>query len=48
MLRQQKIVYWDKVKDYLDKLFIQPPDSIAKAIDNLVFVAKNNPATYKS
>lgn len=47
MLRQQKIVYWDKVKDYLDKLFIQQPDSIAKAIDNLVFVAKNNPTTYK-
>ena len=47
MLRQQKIVYWDKVKDYLDKLFIQQPDSIAKAIDNLVSVAKNNPTTYK-
>jgi thiol-disulfide isomerase/thioredoxin len=47
MLRQQKIVYWDKVEDYLDKLFIQQPDSIAKAIDNLISVARNNQTTYK-
>lgn len=47
MLRTQKVIYWDKVKDYLDKLFIQHPDSISKAIDGLVSVAKSNQNTYK-
>lgn len=47
MLRQSKVVYWDKVKDYLDKLFIQHPDSISKAIDGLIAVAKSNKDTYR-
>jgi thiol-disulfide isomerase/thioredoxin len=46
MLRQAKIVYWDKVKDYLDKLFIQHPDTIKKAIDRLALIAKKNNDTY--
>jgi peroxiredoxin len=47
LLRQAKIVYWDKVKDYLDKLFVQHPDTIKKAIDGLASRAKKNKDTYR-
>jgi thiol-disulfide isomerase/thioredoxin len=39
--------YQEKVKEYLDKLFIPAPDTITKAIDGLVAKAKKNPETYK-
>jgi peroxiredoxin len=47
MLRMPKVFYWDKVKDYLDRLYIQQPDTIAKAVDGLVAIAKKNKETYK-
>jgi peroxiredoxin len=47
MLRQQKVFYWDKVKEYLDRLFIQHPDTITKAINGLIAVAKSNKDTYR-
>jgi thiol-disulfide isomerase/thioredoxin len=47
MLRMPKVQYWNKVKDYLDKLFIQHPDTITKAINGLVAVAKKNKDTYR-
>jgi peroxiredoxin len=48
MLRQQqKVFYWEKVKDYLDRLFVQHPDTITKAINELVAVAKTNKDTYR-
>jgi len=39
--------YQDKVKEYLEKLFLPQPDTITKAIDGLVAKAKKNPETYK-
>lgn len=39
--------YRDKVYDYLDRLFIQHPDSVTKAIDKIVSKAKKNQETYK-
>lgn len=47
MLRMPKVSYWEKVKDYLSRLFVQHPDSITKAIDGLVSVAKRSQDTYK-
>lgn len=47
MLRTPKVFYWEKVKDYLDRLFVQDPDTITKAINSLVTVAKRNQETYK-
>lgn len=47
MLRTPKVFYWEKVKDYLDRLFVQHPDTITKAINNLVAIAKKNQETYK-
>lgn len=47
MLRTSKVFYGEKVKDYLDKLIVQHPDSINKAIDQLVTIAKKNQNTYK-
>jgi len=40
-------IYRDKVFDYLDRLFIQQPDSITKAVDKLIAKAKKNQETYK-
>lgn len=39
--------YQEKVKEYLEKLFIPQPDTITKAIDGLVAKVKRNPETYK-
>ncbi len=47
MLRVHKVVYWDKVKNYLDKLFIQQSDTLFNAVDKLIAVAKQNEDTYK-
>ncbi len=47
MLRMPKVFYWEKVKDYLDRLYVQQPDSIAKAADQLINIAKKNKETYK-
>ncbi|CAN5490079.1 hypothetical protein BH09BAC3_BH09BAC3_33190 [soil metagenome] len=47
MLRLPRPFYAEKVGEYLDKLFIQTPDSIMAAIDGLVQKAKANQETYK-
>lgn len=36
------LVYWDKVRDYLDRLFIQQPDTLTKVANELIAVAKVN------
>lgn len=47
MLRVPKVIYWDKVQGYLDKLFIQQPDTLFNAVDKLIAIAKQNQDTYK-
>lgn len=47
MLRVPKVIYWDKVQVYLDKLFIQHPDTLFNRVDKLIAVAKQNKDTYK-
>jgi peroxiredoxin len=47
MLRMPKVFYWEKVKEYLTRLHVQHPDSITRAIEGLVAVAKTNKETYK-
>jgi thiol-disulfide isomerase/thioredoxin len=39
--------YQEKVKEYLDKLFVPAPDTITKAINGIVAKAKKNQETYK-
>jgi peroxiredoxin len=46
-LRMPRPFYRDKVYDYLDRLFVQNPDSLTKAIEKLVAKAKPNKETYK-
>ncbi|HEY0744034.1 MAG TPA: redoxin domain-containing protein [Chryseosolibacter sp.] len=46
-LRVPKVVYWEKVQNYLDKLFIQQPDTLVKELDKLIKLAKPNQDTYK-
>ncbi len=47
MLRTPKVFYWDKVNDYLSRLFIQHPDTLTAQIHHLGAIAKANPETYK-
>jgi peroxiredoxin len=47
LLRLPKIFYWEKVNEYLTRLFVQHPDSLTKAIDGIVAVAKKNKDTYR-
>lgn len=47
LLRLTEPMYRKKVEDYLDRLVMQHPDSLTKAIDQLVKVAKKNTETYK-
>ena len=46
-LQMPKPIYRDKINEYLDKLFIQQPDSLTKAVDKIVSKAKKNQETYK-
>ncbi len=46
LIRMPKPVYQEKLKEYLEKLFIPQPDSITKAINDLVLKAKKNQETY--
>jgi peroxiredoxin len=46
-LRVHKVIYWDKVQGYLDKLFIQQPDTLFNRVDKLIAIAKQNQETYK-
>lgn len=47
LLRLNEPLYRKKVEDYLDRLFMQHPDTLTKAINELVQVAKQNQETYK-
>jgi len=47
MIRLPKPYYSDKLNEYLDKLFLQTPDSLMAAIDQLAAKAKKNQETYK-
>jgi thiol-disulfide isomerase/thioredoxin len=47
LLRLPQPLYQQKVKEYLEKLFIPQPDSVSKAIYGLVEKAKKNQETYK-
>lgn len=47
LIRLPKPFYMEKLNEYLDKLFVQTPDSIMVAIDDLALRAKKNQETYK-
>jgi thiol-disulfide isomerase/thioredoxin len=47
MLRLSKVFYKDKVKEYLERLFVPDPDTITNAIVKLAEKAKKNQETYK-
>ena len=47
MLRLEKVIYKDKVKEYLEKLFVPDPDTITRAIVKLAEKSKKNQETYK-
>lgn len=46
-IRMPQPIYQQKMKEYLEKLFIPQPDSVTKAIYFLVGKAKKNQETYK-
>lgn len=46
-LRVSKVIYWEKVQNFLDKLVVQNPDSIYKELEKLIPIAKQNQDTYK-
>ena len=46
-LQMPRTIYRDKINEYLDKLYPQHPDSIAKAVEKVVAKAKKNQETYK-
>jgi peroxiredoxin len=47
MLRLSEPLYRKKVEDYLDRLFMQHPDTLTEAINRLAQIAKENEETYK-
>ena len=47
MIRMPQTIYQQKLKEYLEKLFIPQPDSITKAINAVVTKAQKNQETYK-
>lgn len=47
MIRLSEPLYRKKIEDYLDKLLIQHPDTLTKAINQLADMAKSNQDTYK-
>ncbi len=47
MIRMPQTIYQQKLKEYLEKLFIPQPDSITKAINYIVAKSKKNQETYK-
>jgi peroxiredoxin len=47
LIRMPQPVYSEKLNEYLDKLYIPQADTLIKAIDKLVAVAKKNQETYK-
>ncbi len=47
LVKMPRPFYKEKVKEYLERLFLPQPDTIMKAIDGLVAKAKKNQETYK-
>lgn len=47
MIHMSQTIYLQKMKEYLEKLFVPQPDSVTKAINFMVAKAKKNPETYK-
>ena len=47
LIRMPKPIYAEKINEYLDKLYAPQPDTITKAINKLVAMAKKNQETYK-
>jgi len=47
MIRLPRPYYSEKLNEYLDKLFVQTPDSVMAAIDDLAQRVKKNQETYK-
>jgi thiol-disulfide isomerase/thioredoxin len=47
LIRLPKPIYTEKLKDYLDRLFLQDPDTLMKAITALVDKVKKNQETFK-
>lgn len=47
LIRLPRPVYAEKLKDYLDRLVLQQPDSLVKEIDRLAARVKKNQETYK-
>jgi peroxiredoxin len=47
LIRLSKPVYQEKVKDYLDRLFIQDPDTITREVVRLAAKTKRNQEAYK-
>ncbi|MEO7991087.1 MAG: thioredoxin-like domain-containing protein [Chryseolinea sp.] len=47
LIRMPKPIYADKINEYLDKLFAPQADSVTKAINRIVELAKKNQETYK-
>jgi thiol-disulfide isomerase/thioredoxin len=46
-LQMPKPIYKDKINEYLDKLYLQQPDSLTRAVEKIVAKAKKNQETYK-
>jgi len=47
LIRMPKAIYAQKINEYLDKLYVPQADTITKAINKLVAMAKKNQETYK-
>jgi peroxiredoxin len=47
LIRLPKAIYAEKIKEYLDKLYVPQRDTLVKAIDKMVAKAKRNQETYK-
>jgi peroxiredoxin len=46
-IRMPKPVYSEKINEYIDKLYAPQADTVIKAIDKMVTMARKNPETYK-
>jgi thiol-disulfide isomerase/thioredoxin len=47
LIRMPRPFYQEKVGEYLDKMFLQQPDTLTRAIRRMVETAKKNQETYK-
>ncbi|HOX83540.1 MAG TPA: DUF5106 domain-containing protein, partial [Chryseolinea sp.] len=47
LIRMRKSIYAEKINEYLDKLYAPQADTITKAINKVIALAKKNQETYK-